>query len=129
MFKRMKNILVVLTLGTSVFLLQSCATPPTNRLYAQGQAAYHAEDYHTAFLRLLAAAKGNNPQAQYAVGYMYYYGIGTQRDTAQTLIWFKKAAAFGNYRATYAMQAIEKGVPKALESPNKTIQNAARHSK
>ena len=104
----------ILLILSSTALLSACTTPPANQLYAQGQAAYHSEDFHTAFVRLLAAAEANSVQAQYAVGYMYYYGIGTETNTTQAMIWLKKSAATGNIKATQALESIEKGVPKPL---------------
>lgn len=119
MTQLIKNIFTVLTITATLLLLSSCA-PPADQLYDQGQAAYRAQNYHTAFIKLLSAARGNSVQAQYAVGYLYYNGIGTPRNETQALIWFKKAAAYGNYSATAALQSIQQGSPKpfGLSAPS-----------
>lgn len=103
----MKNILFIILLSTFLFL-QSCAQP-TDKLLLQGEKAYQVQDYHTAFTKLITAAKADNPNAEYAVGYMYYYGLGVKRDTAQAIAWFKKAADAGQYNAIKALELIQNG--------------------
>jgi hypothetical protein len=49
--------------------------------------------YDRAFKKLLLVAHKGNPRAQYALGYMYYYGYGTPIDQDLARIWFKYAAA------------------------------------
>ena len=108
----LKTLLYILPF--SVILSLAACAPPANKLYTQGQAAYQQQNFHTAFNLLYASAKGGNLQAQYAVGYMYYYGIGVQRDPIQAVKWFKKSAKFGNVNAINALDSIQQGAPKTL---------------
>ena len=49
-----------------------------------------------------AAAQGN-AQAQYDLGYAYYFGWGVPKNDATADYWLKKAAAQGNARAQNAL--------------------------
>jgi len=59
----------------------------------QGKMHFIAGNYRYAFRELLPAAVKGNLQAEYAVGYMYYYGYGTSQDTDTGIFWMQKAAA------------------------------------
>ncbi len=107
----MKRALIVFCLVLSGFFLVAC-TPPANKLYNRGEAQYRLQNYQSAFTTLIAAAKSGNVPAMYAVGYMYYYGIGVDRDPAQAIKWLKKSAYFGNVNAINALQSIEQNAPK-----------------
>ena len=62
------------------------------------------------------AAESNDPDAEYALGYMYYYGIGTQSDPDTAIIWIKRAASQGQPLAIEAYRAIRKSqFPKSGE--------------
>ncbi len=58
---------------------------------------------HNAFLqkydcsldKIEAAAQQGDADAQYALGYMYFYGIGTVRDVDAAKLWIRRAAAQG----------------------------------
>ena len=108
----MKYFLCITLVGVSL-LLQSC-TPPTTQLLLQGKDAYQTQDYHTAYNKLLTAAKAGDHQAQYAVGYMYYYGIGVERDSERAIYWIKKAADAGYYNALAALEFIQQGKPPSM---------------
>ena len=41
------------------------------------------------------SASRGDPDAQYALGYMYFYGVGTVRDTEAATLWIDRAAAQG----------------------------------
>jgi TPR repeat protein len=40
-----------------------------------------------------------DPNAQYIIGEVYYYGLGVKEDYAEAAIWFRKAAEKGHIRA------------------------------
>jgi uncharacterized protein len=44
-----------------------------------------------------------NPNAQYIIGEMYYYGLGVKEDHAEAAIWFRKAAEQGNSDAQFVI--------------------------
>ena len=50
------------------------------------------------------------PKAQYALGFMYYYGYGVQRDRVQAVDLFQQAAAHGNEQAKRALECDRKGI-------------------
>lgn len=106
MKKNIRLIAMGLLFAASLFL-NSCASPQqASKLYMQGQTAYKQQDYHSAFTQLLHSAKMGNANAQYAVGYMYYNGLGTNRDQAAAVNWFVKASKKGQPRAQAALQKI-----------------------
>lgn len=97
----MKKLFLLLCLMVT-FFLSACQNPGTNAYYL-GNRAYANGQYKAAFDYYLYAARYNITPAQYAVGYQYYYGIGTQSDMFKSLYWFKKAAP-QSQRARFAIQ-------------------------
>lgn len=69
----------------------------------QGRQAFLAEDYARAAPLLQQAAMSGNPQAQYALGYMYYYGLGVKQDRREALALMRESAAGGDERAVQAL--------------------------
>ncbi len=55
------------------------------------------------------SAEQGYPQAQYDLGYMYYYGYDVQRDRNQAYDLFQKAAARGNEDAKRALEWFQYG--------------------
>ncbi len=53
------------------------------------------QKYDCSLSRIESAAGRGDPDAQYALGYMYFYGIGTVRDTTAAKLWIRRAAAQG----------------------------------
>lgn len=51
--------------------------------------------YNCSLSAIERAASRGNPDAQYALGYMYFYGVGTVRDTEAATLWIDRAAAQG----------------------------------
>ncbi len=105
------RVLAKITLVSFLALtLISCALPhPPPRTYTesellQGKRDFDAGYYKRAMRELLPLACEGNPEAQYAVGYMYYYGLGVAQDTDVGYFWIKRAAD-QNYRP--AIKALE----------------------
>src|SRR3990167_6483677 len=63
--------------------------------------------YHCSLSKIETAAQQGDPDAQYALGYMYFYGIGTVRDTAAATLWIRRAALQGQPLATKAMKMLK----------------------
>lgn len=102
---------------SSALTLSGCAGNRTEQslaFYKQGQAAYKQQNYQTAFEKLIKAAKNGNADAQYAVGYMRYNGIGTLRDQSNALMWLQKAAKQGQPRAIEALQNLDNEAQKQI---------------
>lgn len=71
--------------------------------YAQGIRDFHDQNYRSAFIHLLPQAINGRPEAQYAVGYMYYYGQGVTEDRVKAWNWITLAAKAGQADALEAM--------------------------
>lgn len=87
-------------------MLTACATSPQQQ-YTDAQQAYQEQDYHTAFTKLEPLAENGNAQAQYAIGFMYYYGIGTNIDQQKAMSWIAKSAEQGYPPAVAAQQKLQ----------------------
>lgn len=61
------------------------------------------QKYQCSFTRIEEAARSGDPDAQYALGYLYYYGIGVTQDRETGLTWIRKSAAQGQRVATEAL--------------------------
>jgi TPR repeat protein len=70
---------------------------------AEGKASFLAKNYKVAYQQLLPLAQQGNADAQYAVGYMLYYGKGVDRNEAKARDWMNKAAAQGQPAAKKAI--------------------------
>ncbi len=89
-----------------IFLL-SCATAHMSQELQRGKCMFAEGDYNDAFHQLLPAAAKGNPQAQYAIGYMYYYGYGVARDSETGIFWMQQSAAQGYQPAIKALRLIK----------------------
>ncbi len=85
-----------------------------NYYYKKGQHEFQEQNYHQAFADTLAAAKYGNVDAQYAAGYMYYYGIGTEQNDYLAEMWFAKSAAIGEPRSIEALKQVRKSAENPL---------------
>lgn len=56
---------------------------------------FYLQKYDCNMQKIQAAAQEGDPDAQYALGYMYFYAIGTRRDVDSAKIWIRRAAAQG----------------------------------
>lgn len=73
----------------------------------KGKQNYYAKRYRKAFINLKEGAEKNNPDAQYALGYMYYYGKGVTEDKQKALFWFNRAALNGHEKAIEALNRLK----------------------
>lgn len=60
-----------------------------------GQQDFDAQNYSAALQKMRPLAEKGNADAQYAVGYMLYYGKGTPVNRKDGVMWIQKAAAQG----------------------------------
>jgi len=102
MFIRYKNVTALLILVT--LLLGSCTSskPPIS----EARKNYLAHDYSRAFNETLKLATHGNAEAQYALGYMYYYGLGVARDQDIARVWIYRSANQQYRPAILAMKKI-----------------------
>lgn len=96
---------ILLTLITLLFLTTSCSWLGTSKstyvhpTVAQGKASFKAGKYELAYRQLLPRAVKGNSYAQYAIGYMYYYGKGMDRNEELAENWLRKSAKQGQPEA------------------------------
>lgn len=74
----------------------------------QGKRYFHDGYYKKSMMLFLPLACDGNCEAQYAVGYMYYYGYGVTQDTDVGHFWIKRSAEQGYEPAQDALRLIEK---------------------
>jgi TPR repeat protein len=101
------------------FLMTSCAN--SNFLLDRGKKSYNEERYRQAFIRLEPVAKAGNPDAQYAVGFMYFNGQGVTEDKKVGIEWMKKAASQNNLKAIQALSIIRKTKPSPYQPRSRSI--------
>ncbi|AHE67438.1 tetratricopeptide repeat protein [Legionella oakridgensis] len=85
-------------------LLNGCSISHLN--FQEGIKSFQIQDYRQAFIRLKPEAEKGQPDAQYAVGYMYYYGQGVVEDRKKALYWIKCAANAGQPDAIAALKIL-----------------------
>lgn len=73
-----------------------------SKLYA-AKRVFDAGYYKRAKCLLLPLACDGNAEAQYAIGYLYYYGYGVAQDTDVGYFWIKRSA---EQKFTPAMKAL-----------------------
>lgn len=66
------------------------------------------QQYNCSLTAVQQAAEKGQPDAQYALGYMYYYGIGTAKDQQKAMLWIRRAANQGQPLAIKAVQMLNK---------------------
>lgn len=88
-----------------LILLEGCSA---NRLNLQeGIQSFQVQNYRQAFIRLKPEAIKGQPDAQYAIGYMYYYGQGVTEDRKQACYWIQAAANAGQPDAIAALKILK----------------------
>ena len=90
----------------SCVLLQACSSTGTSLKYARAE--FQNQNYRGAFKNLLPLAKKGNTQAQYAIGYMYYNGLGVDKDFQMAELWLHKSADKNNMKAQQALAMLSK---------------------
>jgi len=91
-------------LGTLLLLCTACA----NKVNLQeGITCFRAQQYRQAFIHLKPEAQKGQRDAQYAVGYMYYYGQGVVEDRKKACYWIRKAAVAGQPDAIIAAKILD----------------------
>jgi TPR repeat protein len=100
-----------LLLISIILLLQSCyMSPRMTKDFQWGKANFNAGRYKCSFRQLMPVAVNGCAEAQYAVGYMYYYGYGITQDDESGLFWMERAAAQGYCPAIKALELIRQQV-------------------
>jgi hypothetical protein len=100
-------------IATLPFLMVGCERHPIQShkpMYTVGcQNNPYLMKYGCSVDRIQTAAENGDPDAQYGLGYMYYYGIDTVRDQQTAQLWIKRAADQGQPLAQKAQALINNG--------------------
>ena len=104
---------VVRLLGLVLLVLMVFGCVNYSNFY-QGITYFRAQNYRDAFIRLKPEAKKGQPDAQYAVGYMYYYGQGVVEDRKEAWNWITKAARAGQPDAVEAATILARPKEKTV---------------
>lgn len=97
-------------------LVQSCASSIDTQRLQGGKVSFMSGDFKSAFHQLLPLAAEGIPQAEYGVGYMYYYGYGITQDNESGIFWMNKAATAHYAPAIRALAAIQENAIKQEET-------------
>jgi TPR repeat protein len=100
--KTVKLVGKISALTLSLLLFSGCASQTTQ--IQDGKHAFQYHHYKEAFNTLLPLAKQGNAEAQYTVGYLYYYGKGVVEDQEKAQYWINKSAQQGNPLAIRALE-------------------------
>ncbi len=104
-----KKKIKILFLSFLSILLSACLTKKEQQQQiVEAKLAYINHDYSRSVNKLLKLADADNVQAQYALGYMYYYGLGISKDQDIARDWIKKAAKQKYPPAVIALNAMTK---------------------
>ena len=93
---------------TSIMMLamavavSSCNQPPPAQIL-EGQRAALRGDGQTAYRLLRPLADQGEAEAQFALGLLYYRGLGVTRDPAAAVSWYRKAADQGYAKAQFRL--------------------------
>lgn len=101
----MQGVVRAILLAILSFILLACVNM-SNYNFKEGIGCFRAENYRKAFIRLLPEAQRGQCDAQYAVGYMYYYGQGVVEDRKKAWYWINRAASNGQPEALAAVQIL-----------------------
>ena len=91
-----------------IALLTSCASARTQQQLQLGEIKFQDGDFKQSIQQLLPLAAEGQAKAQYAVGYMYYYGFGVAEDPVSGTFWIEKSAAQGYPPAVKAMKMLKR---------------------
>ena len=103
----MRIVLTFLTVIYSLFFLNGCVGSGYN--LQEGIKSFQVQNYRQAFILLKPVAEKGQPDAQYAVGYMYDYGQGVVEDRKKARYWITCAADAGQPDAVAAMKILALG--------------------
>jgi septal ring-binding cell division protein DamX len=114
--RTMRNQLIRLLTLFAVVLVAACGTHSMNAM-AQAKQEFMAQNYALSYEKVQPAASQGDADAQYALGYMMYYGKGTKQDVDGSSVWFHKAAAQGQPQAIKALALLRQASQQSSDKP------------
>lgn len=115
-----KNNKCLISIFLFSLILSGCASKGPKQITTpiptleQAQTEYRQGDFSQAMTSLTLLAIQGNPEAQYALGYMYYYGQGSRQNIELARGWFREASAQGYIPARQALNQIDRPVASAF---------------
>lgn len=100
-------------------LLLACASARMAEEVQSAKATFNSGNFKQAFAELMPLAVKCSAEAEYAVGYMYYYGLGVEAHKESGLFWIGQSAAQMYRPAIRALQLIEKDKIESHKIPTK----------
>lgn len=101
MRSKLFSLTAVLVLVITSSLMTGCITPQVR--LAKAKQSFEEQNYRQAYHRLKPLAERGMPDAQYALGFQYYYGLGVMENKPLGIQWIEKAAAGGSQEAVRAL--------------------------
>jgi len=94
-----------------IFAVQICgAAAALAGPWEDGMAAYNRGDYVPALQVFRAMAREGNADAQRLLGQMYRRGQGVKRSSTRAFLWFNRAAARGDRRASVDLREMSQSM-------------------
>ena len=87
--------------------------------FAVAKANFAVKNYALSFNHLLPLAEKGDKNAQYALGYLYYYGYGVDRNETLAMSWISKAAKQGLVQAIEAKRQLQVSSDNPFYLPKK----------
>lgn len=115
----LSRFLLILFFSSTLFTVCGCASNShiQQQELAIAKANFAVNNYELAFKRLLPLAEQNNSEAQYAIGYLYYYGYGVDRNEERAYYWLRQAAKQQNKQAIKALALLRTAENSAFYTP------------
>lgn len=103
-----KKTFALIGILASLSLISACSGQSMEvNQYNQGKAAFEQQNYQAAYKSLEPLAQAGNPDAQYALGYLYYYGDGVPKNENKAKYWMQRAATQGQKSAEQALVQLD----------------------
>ena len=96
--------------------------------WEDGMAAYNRGDYVPALQVFRAMAREGNADAQRLLGQMYRRGQGVKRSSTRAFLWFNRAAARGNPRASVDLREMSQSMTAGELAKARAVMEACEAS-
>lgn len=110
-------------------VLAGCVANNNQSRYEMGKQNFVEGNYRNSFGQLEPMAQRGDPDAQYAIGYMYFYGLGAIQDRNLAYQWMQAAAAQGQPQARQALAELNASNPGLNSTAPGDIQQGAFYVK
>lgn len=98
----------MLTRSIGIMILVAALSGCASQALKAGKQDFDSKNYSAALQKMQPLAAEGNADAEYALGYMMYYGKGTPINRKEGVAWIAKAAAQGLPEAVQAQAMLAK---------------------